>query len=290
MQNNDFYVYEHIRLDNETCFYVGKGRKKRAYISARNPIHDEIVKKHGMKVNIIKDNLSEEEAYDLERKTILHYVFDLGYGIDIIGQKDINSTEFFLTNKAFGGKGSYGAVHTEAWKEQHSLAMSGSNNPMYGINVWDTYDEERSKRIKDKISKSSSGINNPMYEVSPMERMTEDVYAQWLEKLQNRLHSQTGFNNPNYGNKTLHNKVKDNPQLRIEYYSRPGAQNGRSRPISVYDKDGNFISKFAYIGDCAEWIKDKYGISSKINSMRGGISDAAKTGKLYRGLLFSFDD
>ena len=37
-------------------------------------------------------------------------------------------------------------------------------------------------------------------------------------------------------------------------------------------------------------IKDKYGISSKINSMRGGISEAAKTGKLYRGLLFSFDD
>ena len=43
-ENRDFYVYEHIRLDNMTCFYVGKGRGKRCNIPSRNIHHDNICK------------------------------------------------------------------------------------------------------------------------------------------------------------------------------------------------------------------------------------------------------
>ena len=42
---NDYYVYEHIRNDNNSCFYVGKGHGKRAYSKSRNEHHNIVKKK-----------------------------------------------------------------------------------------------------------------------------------------------------------------------------------------------------------------------------------------------------
>lgn len=39
------YVYEHWRPDSGTCFYVGKGRGKRARDNSRNQYHANIVAK-----------------------------------------------------------------------------------------------------------------------------------------------------------------------------------------------------------------------------------------------------
>ena len=58
IQINDYYVYEHIRLDNNTCFYVGKGRGKRYKYKSRNEHHDRVANKYGMKSVIIKDKLT----------------------------------------------------------------------------------------------------------------------------------------------------------------------------------------------------------------------------------------
>lgn len=243
----DYYVYEHIRLDNNTCFYVGKGHGKRCNYVSRNVHHDRIVSKFGMKVNIVKDNLSEDEAYQLEKELIHHYVFDLGYGIDIIGYNNNPNEKGHLTNHTFGGDGSYGMVHTDEWRKQHSADMSGKNNPMYGI--------------------------------SPKNRMSEKKYDEWLKKTVNRLKSQTGVNNPNYGNKTLHNKIKDNPQLRIKYYSRKGSQNGRAKKVFMYDINKNFLKQFDYIGECYKWIKESFSLSSKIDSIRGSITESIKNKK-----------
>ena len=75
---NDYYVYEHIRNDNNSCFYVGKGHGKRAYSKSRNEHHNRIARKCGMTVNIVKENLSEEEAFKLEHELICDYVFNKG--------------------------------------------------------------------------------------------------------------------------------------------------------------------------------------------------------------------
>lgn len=82
---------------------------------------------------------------------------------------------------------------------------------------------------------------------------------------------------------------KKNPELKLLYYSRPGSQNGRSKSISVFDKNDNFIKTFSYIGECCEWLKDRLSLSAKINSMRGNISIAAKQNKPYHGYYFSFN-
>lgn len=96
MEKNEFYVYEHIRKDNNTCFYVGKGHGNRIQKNKRNEFHDRIANKYGMYTKIVKDSLTEEEAYALEKETIKNYVFNLGYGICIDGYRNFDGN--FLTN------------------------------------------------------------------------------------------------------------------------------------------------------------------------------------------------
>lgn len=67
-----FYVYEHWRLDKDECFYVGKGKGKRAYsVVGRNQHWKNIVSKlekegSAWEVRIVKSGLSEEDAFSLE--------------------------------------------------------------------------------------------------------------------------------------------------------------------------------------------------------------------------------
>lgn len=77
-----FYVYEHWRPDTDKCFYVGKGKGRRAYQlknRSKNSAHyDRIVAKlarngFGVDVRIIHHNLSEQEAFRLERELIAYW-------------------------------------------------------------------------------------------------------------------------------------------------------------------------------------------------------------------------
>lgn len=234
---NDYYVYEHVRPDNKSVYYVGKGHGNRAYEKRRNKEHDEIERKYGLEVNIVKSGMTEDEAYKYEKEHI-EYLLSIGYGIQIKGLEGTNP-DMMLTNKTFGSKGSI-------------------------------------------------GISNPMYGVSPRERMSEEKYEEWAEKTYSRLKNQYGENNPNYGNDTLHNKVKDNKELRIQYYSRPATQNGRSRKIKLFDINHNYIETFDYIGACCEYLKDKLNLNSNINSIRSNITQRTKKGLPYRNHYFEF--
>lgn len=281
-------MYEHIRLDNNTCFYVGKGCGKRYKIKSRNIHHDRIAKKYGMKAIIIKDNLTNDEAYEYEQKLIKHYVFDLGYGIDIDGYRKYEHNHY-LTNSTFGGNGSNGMVHSEEWKKQHSLRMMGNNNPMFGINIWDSYDEESKKQIKEKISQTSSGKNNPMFGIPPKERMDPEIYEQWHDKLVTRCSNQTGDKNPNFNNHTLKNILKNNPELKKQWYpSKFGAKNNNAKRIVVHDDNMNLT--FDCIKDACVWMKNKLQLTSKISTLQGGVSSALKTHTKYHNLYFKYSD
>jgi hypothetical protein len=75
-----FYVYEHWRPDTGVCFYVGKGKGKRAWDlkNMRNPHYKSIVSKltsAGMSVDvrIIISNVSNETALAVEKDRIAFY-------------------------------------------------------------------------------------------------------------------------------------------------------------------------------------------------------------------------
>jgi hypothetical protein len=145
MSTTKFYVYAYLRKSDDTPYYIGKGSNHRAYIRsgryAKTP-------KDSSKIKIIKDSLTEEEAFELERYYIQKY-----------GRKNINTG--ILLNQTDGGEGASNPSKETRRKigEDAKRRNSGSGNPMYG--------KPRSNKTKQKISEANKGMfvgrKNPMY-------------------------------------------------------------------------------------------------------------------------------
>ena len=176
---NDYYVYIYWRLDTNEPFYVGMGHGYRwRDLSKRNKHFKNIVNKYLFVVEIVKENLTQFEAFYWEEKIIEILVFEYGFSIDI---KNNRSSEkgYHLVNMTWGGEGCIGYKHTEKTKNKMSenhADVSGENNPMYGVNTWEGItEEERERRIeglrkahlgkhhteesKKKMSENSKGKN-----------------------------------------------------------------------------------------------------------------------------------
>lgn len=107
-KKNKYYVYLYRRKDNNDVFYVGKGCGNRCKnINQHNQYCQNISNKYGFIIEKIKENISEEEALQLEKDTISYYVNDLGYSIALDNKRNRDS-EHFLCNHTLGGEGNYG--------------------------------------------------------------------------------------------------------------------------------------------------------------------------------------
>lgn len=115
---NEFYVYAWRRPDTNEIFYIGKGRGRRdVTLKHRNPIFMNIVRKlkrDGLKPSVFRlhDNLSEEDAFSLEKSEITYY-----------GRIDINTGS--LANFTDGGEGISGSVHSEFTKAKRRASLAG---------------------------------------------------------------------------------------------------------------------------------------------------------------------
>lgn len=108
--NNHFYVYQWLRTDG-TPYYIGKGQTNRAFDKRRRyipPTRD--------RIQIIKNNLTEQQAFDLEIKLIAKY-----------GRKEFGG---ILRNKKAGGEG---ATHSSESIKKMSLAKKGKKK---NYTVW----------------------------------------------------------------------------------------------------------------------------------------------------------
>ena len=167
-ENREFYVYVHIRKDNNTVFYVGKGKGNRAYDLDRSNFHNGVCKEYGCRVEIIKDGLTESQAFRLESKMIKYYVLTLGYGIPIDGYRDFSNN--YLTNFTWGGEGISGLKRSEETKEK----IRGENNPMFGKNAYAHKTPEEMEIIRKKISEKVSGEKNGMFGKNPYANKTTE--------------------------------------------------------------------------------------------------------------------
>lgn len=90
-----------------------------------------------------------------------------------------------------------------------------------------------------------------------------------------------GRNNPNYGNHSLSEFYKNNPNIAKEKLSRPAQQNGRAVKIELYDEEMNYIDTFGWIGACAEYLIDNNFTKANIDSIRSNIIIASNKNKKY---------
>lgn len=131
-------VYRHIRLDNNEVFYIGIGvSKKRAYEkSNRNKYWSNIVSKTEYEVDILKKDLTYDDAKEIEKLLICYY-----------GRKDLGLGT--LVNMTDGGEGSPGVIPSKSKRENQRNKMSGVNNPFFS--------KKHSDLTKNKISASKVG-------------------------------------------------------------------------------------------------------------------------------------
>ena len=201
-ENEDrrFYIYVHIRLDNNTVFYVGKGTKNRAYDLDRGDFHNGVRDKYGCRVEIIKDNLTESQAFRLESKMIKYYVLTLGYGAPIEGYGDYDHNLPYLTNFTWGGEGVSGRKHSEEEKQKMSKAKKGKKNSKeHNKNISKAKKgKKNSKEHNKNISKALKGIK---LSEQTRRKMSESQKGRKNSEEHNKNISKAtkGKNNPMYG-------------------------------------------------------------------------------------------
>ena len=237
-------------MDTNEPFYVGKGKEDRwKCLKRNNKYFNNIVSKYEVCVNIIHDNLDEETAFNYEWLYIEEYR-DMGYT---------------LTNIADGGSG---GIH-----------LYGKNNPMHGRTWWDeNTPKEKISNWKRKVANNGelNGMYNHTYSKETINKMKNAKQGKFI-----------GKNNPNYNNNTLKLKLEKNPELKKQYYSRIGKQNGMSKYVIVIDEDGNEINKFDCIKFCAEWLLANNMCRSKnIKAISDNITMAFKNNKKAYGFFY----
>lgn len=141
-----FYVYEHIRLDTNTVFYVGKGKGRRCFESRRRNQHWKrvVAKSGGFDVRVVVDKIDEELAFLAEQELIAK----------------LKSQGASLTNMTDGGEGSSGYRHTDDARTKFSETMARTMETYKHIVRERQLGENNSAKklgVGDKISKALRG-------------------------------------------------------------------------------------------------------------------------------------
>lgn len=151
-----YYVYAYVRLDVNTYFYIGKGKDNRyKRIDLRNNHFKNILNKVNCAVEIIKEDLTEYEALELEKDIIDMLVFEEGYTMEFDNFNDKNDGYNHLVNNTYGGEGISGYRHTE--ETINKCTHYGEENGMYGKKgeLSPHYGKKYSENHKEKIMLSN---------------------------------------------------------------------------------------------------------------------------------------
>ena len=156
---NNFYVYEWFIVDTDHVFHVGKGQGNRYLeLKGRNKYFLRVAKKYNVASRIYKDNLTEDEAWTIEKSRIEE--------LQAIGQCETNIHE--------GGCGGDTVTrmpevdYIEFCKKVGEKTLERNNNPEY-YEAWlqSVADAMQRPEVKQKISeRTKEAMSNPeVYEL-----------------------------------------------------------------------------------------------------------------------------
>ena len=167
-----YYVYEWYIVETNEVFYVGKGTARRCREhKRRNKMFLDIYNTHKCTYRIVKDKLTEKEAFDYEIYLIKHYRED---------------TNFRLSNVEDGGYQDtpyrhYSEEEKLEFRKRSSLSKKGiinqgSNNPMYGKSYLEGKSDAEKASIREKQRLSNLG-----------QKRTAEARAKMSESAKKRL-------------------------------------------------------------------------------------------------------
>jgi hypothetical protein len=166
-----FYVYAYLRESNNTPYYIGKGKGKRAISKHRNGL----TPKDKSRIVFLETNLSDVGALALERRYIRWY-----------GRKDNNTG--ILRNLTDGGEGSSGAILIRSEEHKQNISKSKKGKPGHS----------HTEETKQKISKSKKGKKRP--DLVDYNKNRKHPFTN--KKRPDHSARISGSNNPNFGKKT----------------------------------------------------------------------------------------
>lgn len=155
-------VYQHKTKDENKIFYIGIGKNKnRAYdLNKRSEFYKRIVKKHGIIVEILYDDIDWEKACEIEKELIKLYGRrnnKTGILVNMTdgGDGTINlPIEIENTRREKISKGNFGKIRSDKVKKHLSDYYKGKTwEDRFGIN--------KSNEIKEKIRKKVVGQKRP---------------------------------------------------------------------------------------------------------------------------------
>ena len=158
-------LYIHRRKDNNEVFYVGIGNEKRPYRKqGRNQFWHNIVDKYGYYVDILAEDLSIDDALELEELLISEYGRrDLGDGnlVNLTNGGDgcLNVSEITKNKISESNKGKLAwnkgkkGVYSEETLIKMSESSKGKTSPRKGVKL--------SEETKEKIRKHNTGKKIP---------------------------------------------------------------------------------------------------------------------------------
>lgn len=150
---NKYYVYIYWRLDTNEPFYVGKGKGYRwKALDKRNSHFKKIINKYPIAVEIVKDNLTDEEASGIECFIINLLVFEYGASIDI-KYNEGDRHGLHLVNQTWGGEGSSGCIPNQETRRKMSESHKGKTKGY-------KHTEEARRKMQDNHADYSKS-NNP---------------------------------------------------------------------------------------------------------------------------------
>ena len=187
-----YYVYVHKRKGTDTIFYVGKGCFSKSGINRvetdknRNDRWNNTVKKDGgFDSEIIKDGLSEDEAFNLEVKLISEFGLDNlcnmtegGEGGDTLSNHpNIKSIGKKISERNSGaGNGNFGKGYYYWWEKKYGKERADE--------LQMDMVKKRSEATKGQTRKPQPhlrGKNNPANQPDAKRKMSESKVKFWKE-------------------------------------------------------------------------------------------------------------
>ena len=274
--NNIFYVYGYIRLDTNTYFYIGKGKGNRCErLDNRKQHFINIFNKVNCCYEILYDNLSEEEAFELEIKTIEDLVFNEGYSIDIPNYKCLKNKESNLVNLTWGGDGTTGySIKQSAETIMNRVAKNTG--------------KKRTQLQKENLSNARKNyINNNKAELERIRNLRKGAKLsnETKSKLRDlKLGTTRNIDSINKAIETYNNKTDEEKALinkkRSESVKKSKQLKSKFR-IYIYNRKNILIKNFYTIKECCEWLTVELNMNSW-RTVKSNLNSYINRNKLYK--------